>query len=584
MENFTPSEYQQEIFTFIEKGVGNAVIDAKAGSGKTTTMVEGMKYIPQDQRALFVAFNKSICEELEKRLSKLKNVKVRTYHSLGLAILMENFRLNKDAVKAYKYTSYINKNIYQIAPASRNLSRGKLSQYKTNLKQLVDFARYNLAQSASEIQHLCGKYGIDLVADECEVVPRILEWGLNNLEEIDYADMVWIPVEKRLETRNNKFDFIFIDEAQDSSKMQQALIKKCFRRGARFIAVGDEHQCINAFAGADEEAFKMFGNEPNVKHFELPISYRCPKKIVAMAQRQIEGMHIEARPDAPEGTILTNVSPYEPKDGDLVLCRNTAHLMKLYMKYVAVNKKAYVKGRSIADKYKETVQSIDKDRIAWDMTYDGVIPRLYEKLFETIEKDMDLNGLDYEEALNTQKITDMIDTIKGIEILAEGITWKDELLNKIDVIFSDDSEEGVCLSTVHKAKGLEADNVFILCHSLMPSKHATKEWEIKQEKNLRYVAVTRTKNTLNFISEKEFPARLFDNDDVKSELDYKRRKMSSALNVPYTPMRDTANRTFQEEIDNDVDKIMNINRTGERVINEKRRGKVGGNKFAKFLK
>ena len=43
MENFTPSEYQQEIFTFIEKGVGNAVIDAKAGSGKTTTMVEGMK-------------------------------------------------------------------------------------------------------------------------------------------------------------------------------------------------------------------------------------------------------------------------------------------------------------------------------------------------------------------------------------------------------------------------------------------------------------------------------------------------------------------------------------------------------------
>ena len=66
MENFTPSEYQQEIFTFIEKGVGNAVIDAKAGSGKTTTMVEGMKYIPQDQRALFVAFNKSICEELEK--------------------------------------------------------------------------------------------------------------------------------------------------------------------------------------------------------------------------------------------------------------------------------------------------------------------------------------------------------------------------------------------------------------------------------------------------------------------------------------------------------------------------------------
>ena len=584
MSEFKPSEYQKEIFDFIKHGVGNAVIDAKAGSGKTTTMVEGIKYVPKDMKAIFVAFNKSICEELEERLIGIDNVKVRTYHSLGFAILMEHYRIGKNAVKSYKYTSYINKNIYQISQVSRELSKGKLNQYKTNLKQLVDFARYNLAQSSEEIRGLCTKYDIDIVADECEVVPFILEWGITHLDEIDYTDMVWVPVEKGLETKQNKFDFIFIDEAQDSSKMQQALIKKCFKRGARFIAVGDEFQCINAFAGADEEAFKMFGNEPNVSHFELPVSYRCPKKVITMAQRLINGIHIEARPDAPEGTILTNVSPYEPKDNDLVLCRNTAHLMKLYMKYTSVNKKAYVKGRSIADKYKETVQSIDKERIAWDMTCDGVIPRLYERLFECIEKEMDLNGLEYEEVLNTQKIMDMIDTIKGLEILSEGITWKEELINKINVIFSDDAADGVCLSTVHKAKGLEAENVFILCPSLMPSKHATKEWEIKQEENLRYVAVTRAKSKLCFISEKEFPARLFDNDDVKAELDYKRKRMSHALNMPYIPMNSMTGKTIQEEIDDDVQRIMNVNKTGQRLVDEKRRGKVGGNKFAKFLK
>ena len=63
----------------------------------------------------------------------------------------------------------------------------------------------------------------------------------------------------------------------------------------------------------------------------------------------------------------------------------------------------------------------------------------------------------------------------------------------------------IYLSTVHRAKGLECNNVFILCPSLMPSKLARAEWEIESEKNIVYVAWSRAKNTLNFISEQEFP-------------------------------------------------------------------------------
>lgn len=584
MRHFTPSEYQEKIFDFIKNGVGNAVIEAKAGSGKTTTMVEGIRYVPSTQSVLFVAFNKSICEELENRLTGVDNVKVRTYHSLGYQFLRENLGITKENIKEYKYSSYINKNIFTICPECRFLKKTKLKQYKSNLKALVDYARYNLAQSAEEIMALCGKYGVDIVFNECDIVPMILEWGASFIKEIDYADMVWIPIERGLETRYNKFDFIFIDEAQDSSKMQQALIKKCFKRGGRFIAVGDEFQCINAFAGADEEAFKMFKKEPNTHTFTLPISYRCPQKIVRLAQTIIGCEDIVAAPKAIEGNVIYDVSPYEPKDKDLVLCRNTAHLMKLYMKYTAVNKKAYVKGRSIADKYKDTIESVDKERIALDMTCDGIFPRLYERLFETIEKDVELYGLEYGEVVNTQKIMDMIDTIKGLEILAEGIVWKDELLNKIDAIFSDDSEQGVCLSTIHKAKGLEAENVFILCKSLMPSKHAVKQWEIIQEENLMYVAVTRAKQSLYYISEKDFPAKLFENDDIMAELEFRRKRMSRALNTPHVPIQANSGKTIHEEITDDVERIMNVNRTGERVVNERRRERVGGNKFSKFLK
>lgn len=584
MGKIVPSEYQEKIFDFIKNGVGNAVIEAKAGSGKTTTMVEGIKYVPKTQNALFVAFNKSICQELEKRLEGVDNVKVRTYHSLGFQFLRENLGITADNVKEYKYSAYINKNIASICPDSKYLKKSKFKQYKNNLKLLVDYARYNLAQSSEEIMTLCGKYGVDIVYNECDIVPLILEWGVSYIKEIDYADMVWIPIERGLETRFNKFDFIFIDEAQDSSKMQQALIKKCFKRGGRFIAVGDEFQCINAFAGADEEAFNMFKTEPNTKTFILPISYRCPQKIINLAQNIIGCEDIIAAPNAPEGMIIRDVKPYEPKDGDLVLCRNTAPLMKLFMKYTAVNKKAYIKGRSIADRYREMIESVDKERIALDMICDGIFPRLYERLFETITKDMELNGLEFSEVIATQKIMDLVDTIKGLEILAEGLTWKDELLSKIDAIFSDETEQGVCLSTIHKAKGLEAENVFILCESLMPSKHAVQKWEIIQEENLMYVAVTRTKQVLYYISEKDFPPKMFESDDIVAELEYRRKRMSRALNTPYVSMLVDGGKTIQEEIAEDVARIMNINKTGQRVINEKKRDKIGGNKFAKFLK
>jgi DNA helicase-2/ATP-dependent DNA helicase PcrA len=577
---FTPSEYQKTIFDFIRNGSGNAVINAKAGSGKTTTLVEAMKLLPEKDKALFVAFNKAIANELEKKVKELKNVKVRTYHGLGYAIFRENYG-NKSEIQEYKYTAFINKNISRLSPDAEALGRKKFKLYKQNIKQLVDFARYNLAQSSEEIFNLCKKYSIEVLHDECEVVPKILEWGKTNLDAIDYTDMVWICVENQLETRSMKFDYIFIDEAQDSSIMQQALIKKCFKRGTRFVAIGDEFQCINAFAGADSDAFNKFKKEANTTLLKLPISYRCPSKVIEYVKKTT-GVEMEVAPNAIEGDIKFDVSPFAPVSGDMVLCRNTAHLVKLYMKYVKINKKAYLKGRSIAESFKSYIENTDKERLSLDMIEDGVFPRLYERLFDTIVMMMERDGLDFEDAINTRIIMDMIDSIKALEALAEGIVWAKDLLKKIDVIFTDDDEDGVCLSTIHKAKGLEADNVFILCDSLMPSKFATKKWEIESEQNLIYVALTRPKKCLHYICEKQFPANLYgENKDVISDLEYMKTRMERALKRKYTLPNDVLKET---EIKKDVKNLLNTHNIGARVVNEKKRQNVGGNKFAKFLK
>ena len=156
--------------------------------------------------------------------------------------------------------------------------------------------------------------------------------------------------------------------------------------------------------------------------------------------------------------------------------------------------------------------------------------------------------------------------------------------NKINIIFSDNEKDGICLSTIHKAKGLEADNVFILCESLMPSKHARKKWEIESEQNLIYVAITRAKKTLNYISEKMFPANLFgNNENIITELEYQRKRMNNALNINSQIL--AVSMTREAQVSEDAKRLMNIHNNENKIteIKKKKNRNVGGNKFSKFL-
>lgn len=581
--NFVPSEYQKNIFDFITDGVGNAVINAKAGSGKTTTLIESMKLIPNKEKILFVAFNKAIERELSERLKGYDNVDVKTYHGLGFTLLRNKFKTQKIRLNEHKYTSFINKNLSYLSPQSINFTFNDARKLKSNLKSLVDLARFNLCQSPEEVKELCSKYGIQPVCNECDIVPLILDYGKSITTEIDYTDMIWLCIENDIKTRTYKYDYVFIDEAQDSSIMQQALIKKCFKRGTRFIAIGDEFQCINAFAGADKDAFRKFKKEPNTTLLDLPITYRCPKRIVEYVQNT-SNIDIIAKEDAIEGEINFDVNPYVPKNNDMVLCRNTAHLVKLYMQYNRLNKKSYLKGRNIGDTFKIVLNQIDHDYLSCDMKSDGVFPRLYERLFDMINKEILISGVDYEEVVTSSLIMDFIDTIKALEILAEGIIWKEQLIDKIDTIFSDNNQDGVCLSTIHKAKGLESDNVYILCPSLMPSKYAKKDWEKQAEENLIYVAFTRAKKTLNFISEDLFSPNLFSNENnVIMELEYQRIRMNNALKKNLQ-IEKCDNYQTDKKLSKTVKSLLNTNNSKDVSISGYRKNKIAGNKMAKFLK
>lgn len=497
---FTPSEYQERIFDFIQNGHGNAVVEALAGSAKTTTAVSAMKLIPKTEKCLFIAFNKSIVNELSEKLENNKNVTVRTAHSLGLLMCNRNIE-GGFTIDDYKYRVFLKNNIDRLSEtANKKLSRVQKANFIDNITSLVNFSRLNLCQSSKEVLSISEKYDIPLIGDEVDVVLKALEWGKTNPTKIDYVDMLWLPNELDMNPRGMQYDWIFCDECQDFSLAMVKLFFKCFKRGTRFMSVGDKKQSINQFAGSSEEAFTMMKEQPNTQIFELPITYRCCKKVVELAKEFVP--NIVAKEGAIDGEIIDESHIKDIKDGDMVLCRTKAPLVKLYTMLLKNKVKCYIKGNDIGSNLKSIVERYDIKDLNRDMRLDGLFVRLYATLFEERNKLMATRGLDYQDATLSEYIMNQYDTINTLQILSENCMTKSALLKNIDKIFTDD-EDGVCLSTVHKAKGLEADNVYILCRSSMPSKLAEKEWEKEQEDNLIYVAYTRAKKRLGFVSEKE---------------------------------------------------------------------------------
>ena len=500
---FQPSEYQNKIFNFIIHQTGNAVIKARAGSGKTATLIAAMKLIPSRKNCLFLAFNKSVKDEITKKLVNNENCTVKTVHGLGFSIISQNLDKQPE-VDDNKYRTYLNKNLSKLSTAQLPPHKtNALADYCDNIIQLLEFARLNLAQSAREINKIADTYSIPVNYDETNVVMSLMDWGKNNTDTIDYTDMVWLPNELFMNPKSNKYDWIFNDEAQDYSVAYVKLFIKCFKRGTRFVSCGDEFQSINQFAGASETAFHEMCDYPNTQVFDLPISYRCDVKIIQEANQFVSD--IFARPDAGLGLIKHKSSLSEIRDNDMVLCRTNAPLFKIYGILIKNNIPCYIKGK---DDDKDTMLSIIRrfsvgEELGKSLDKDGLFPRLYEDMVNERNR-LAENGLDIPGAINSQSVQAKYDRIASLLTIAVDCDSASCLINKIENIYNSD-KVGVCLSTIHKAKGLEADNVHILCRSSMPQKSAKTPSELQQERNLIYVAITRAKHKLCYVSEQEFP-------------------------------------------------------------------------------
>lgn len=501
-KKIVPSKYQEDIFDFIQNGRGNLVVEARAGSGKSWTLIKCLDFIDNDKSILLTAFNRDIVSELEKKAKGHDNVTVSTLHSLGWDMLRKNFPDEEMRLDEFKYKSFVSTNIKTLSVCDFSKKKAnEFARFINNVNMYVNFGRCYLCESLSDMDFIEARYAIDTIEDEKEVALNVMKWGRENLEAVDYTDMIWLPNVLMCKPIKSLYDWIFLDEGQDLSVCQRAMLLKCRKINTRMCIFGDSEQSLYAFSSADPKSFEELKNMPNTTSLPLSISYRCAEEIIKLAQTIVPS--IEYSGDGRVGEIKRNALLDEIEDGDMVLCRNNAPLTKIYVSFIKKGKRCYIRGKDIGLNLKNIVKRTNKEELNADLKQDGVFVRLYDNLFDSINILVSKYNIPYVDAINSAFISNKIDMIKALEILSEGINTASELNEKIKGIFSDRKSGGISLSTVHKAKGLEADNVFIACESLMPSKHAKLEWELKQEQNLIYVAYTRAKNRLSFIAESE---------------------------------------------------------------------------------
>lgn len=473
---------------------GNIIIEAVAGAGKTSTIVEALKLIAPEKRVVFLAFNTSIVQELKTRVPK--HIDVMTLNGLGWRAYLAHAKAKGIRCKDpdTKKTLTIARDVLSVADMARLgadacklVGKAKASGI---LPSGIDWAVPGLMPDTFESwAWLVDRFDVDCadaLSDTITAAQTIYRRSCDIRDVLDFDDQQLLTF--GLGLKLPRFDWVFVDEAQDLSPLQHRLVERIItgRNGSRLVAVGDPHQSIYGFRGADVDSMNKLERDFNCTKLPLHVSYRCAKAIVTEAQKSVS--HIQAHPNAPDGAVELNVKNLEDCDvrpGDFVLCRLSAPVVQAAYGLLRAEIPAVVRGRDIGtglvkllDKLKATDLGQAEARLtAWET------------------KELAKAKVD---EVKQASITDRADTLRLFLRMSDSL---DDCKQRIEKMFSNDNTEGVVVcSTVHKAKGLEADRVFLIDRDKMPHKMAKQPWQVQQEVNLIYVAVTRAKRHLQFVT------------------------------------------------------------------------------------
>jgi superfamily I DNA/RNA helicase len=486
--DYTPSELQKSIFEAVENTQDNILVQARAGSGKTTTLLGCAARIPATQKTLFTAFNKAIVQELQGKLPV--SVDCQTLHSIcyqALKVHMDKF----PRVNNWK-TSNILREFFDMEDREE---KAAFYEVKGALSSVVGLAK------AMNMQAPLGRNTLNQLWDACSNEPlspsveRIYFCAEEDLfkeaqhkggkcYEIDFDDMLYLAVQ--YEALRPTYDCIFVDEAQDLSCVQRKAIEMLLKPGGRIIVAGDKYQAIYGFRGADFDSLENFKAHYMCTELPLSISYRCPNVIVKEANTFVSDFQAHSGVGFAKILKPDDLSSMT-KRGDLILCRYNAPLADACLSLMAKGLPAYILGNDV---HAELLAHVSK------------IKAMNQGLFteEYLIRYNDVLGAGMQNTFKQRRLQDITDTL--CIVMQSSVAARRDLEGTLNNMFSAKENAIVC-STIHKAKGTEAENVFILNPENMPSEYAVSQAQLQQEYNLIYVAITRSKHGLYYVTDEQ---------------------------------------------------------------------------------
>lgn len=512
----------------IINSTGDIKINAVAGSGKTTTIIEYAKSRPTTARVLYLAFNKSVKLEAQKKFFEkgLYNVKVETAHSLayknivfknGYRVKSQDYKINEIAEilnlqgNGEKHTEYIIANHIN-----------KFTSYFCNSdkKKIQDL---NYIETVSDNK---AKVFVKTFYNYIEIQTRIF---LNKMEkgEIEITHDFYLK-KFQLSNPTLHFDYILFDEGQDASP---AMLDVFLKQKATKVIVGDTHQQIYGWRYAVNSLEKV-----TFRNYNLSKSFRFEQDIANLAMDVLRWKkHINVVPDI----SIVGESMVHKSGSKAVIARTNLGLLLKAIEYVTEKGKVnniYFEGNINSYTYAEDGTSL------YDVLnlYNGNHQLIRDNLIRMMT---DIDELeDYVKKTEESQLGMMIDIVKEYGNRIPGII---KAIKEKHIQNNEKEKAEMIFSTVHRCKGMEYDTIQIVNDFITEEKleelkddiGKTKNIEkLNEEINLLYVAVTRAKDCIyipDVLIPKDFPysakIRIMRTSDTKEK---QKETINSKMKIP----------------------------------------------------
>ena len=481
------------------------------GTGKTTTLLgkvnSYLKNTDPDKIGYF-AFTQKAAHEARDRAIKQFNLTeddlpyFRTLHSLAFRKL----GLKKDNVMQPRHYKDLGKKLgFPVTYADYQEDQGGIFTSDSEYLRIIQLAQ--LRNITPEQQFDLAEHTQDLERDQLRIIANELIRYKKEYNLIDYNDMILDFTKSDL---SPKFDVVFIDEAQDLSLMQWDMAKTIWKKTENAFIAGDDDQAIFRWAGADVDSFI------NLKGTYLPLtqSYRIPTKVHNLAMNIINKITNRIpktwQPKTNEGTLHRHfdVDSIDMTTGDWLVLSRTRHMLN------DIEESLYRQGLYYKNRYKRNdEQDLHEAAIAWEHLRQGQL--ISYKQVESISKHMS------DKSWHKKKIKGMTKgSFYGIDQLVKDYglqvktVWYEAFDNagqtRVNYLRKMrkngeklNEKPRIELSTIHAAKGGEAENVVLLT-DLTENTMRSYERNPDDENRLFYVGATRTKENLHLIEPKKY--------------------------------------------------------------------------------